>query len=146
STLISDENAATKKYVFSTYKSTDNVTFFHVNTTAYSNIDFSWGYIHYARRGNLVTVSFDLNAIANQYQYLRLADIRPGYQPYLKNKIVCACPSFSYAGESATMYSSTPSGGTVGWYGIISRGQGGYAGSVTYLTQDDYPTGDTYFG
>ena len=146
STLISAENAATKKYVSSTFKSTDNVTYYWNNTTAYHNIDFSWGYIYYARRGNLVTVSFDLNAIANQYQYLRLADIRPGYQPYLKNKIVCACPSFSYAGELVTMYSSTPSGGTVGWYGIISRGQGGYAGSVTYLTQDDYPTGDSYFG
>lgn len=146
STLISTENAATKKYVFSTFKSTDNVTYYWNNTTAYHNIDFSWGYIYYARRGNLVTVSFDLNAIANQYQYLRLADIRPGYQPYLTNKIVCACPSFSYAGESATMYSSTPRGGTVGWYGVISRGQGGYAGSVTYLTQDDYPTGDSYFG
>lgn len=145
STLISDENAVTKKYVSSTFKSTDNVTYHWNNTTPYSNIDFSWGYIYYYRRGNLVTVSFDLNAIANQYQYLRLADIRPGYQPYLKNKIICACPSFSYAGESATMYSSTPSSGTVGWYGIISRGQGGYAGSVTYLTQDDYPTGDSYF-
>lgn len=145
STLVSDENAADKKYVFSTYKSTDNVTYFYSNTTPYHNIDFSWGYIYYTRRGNLVTVNFDLYAIANQYQYLRLADIRPGYQPYLKNKIVCACPSFSYAGESATMYSSTPGGGTVGWYGVISRGQGAYAGSVTYLTQDDYPTGDTYF-
>ncbi|MFY4505534.1 phage tail spike protein [Lacticaseibacillus rhamnosus] len=145
STLVSDENAADKKYVFSTYKSTDNVTYFYSNTTPYHNIDFSSGYIYYTRRGNLVTVNFDLYAIANQYQYLRLADIRPGYQPYLKNKIVCACPSFSYAGESATMYSSTPGGGTVGWYGVISRGQGAYAGSVTYLTQDDYPTGDTYF-
>ena len=145
STLISDENAATKKYVFSTYKSTDNVTYYWSNTKAYSNIDFSSGYIYYSRRGNLVTVNFDLYAIANQYQYLRLAEIRPGYQPYLKNKIICACPSFSYAGESATMYSSTPSDGTVGWYGIISRGQGAYAGSVTYLTQDDYPTDDLYF-
>ena len=145
STLVSDENAADKKYVFSTYKSTDNVTYFWSNSKAYSNIDFSSGYIYYTRRGNLVTVNFDLYAVANQYQYLRLADIRPGYQPYLKNKIVCACPSFSYAGELATMYSSTPGGGTVGWYGVISRGQGAYAGSVTYLTQDDYPTGDTYF-
>lgn len=145
STLISDENAGNKKYVFSTFKSTDNVTYFYSNTTPYHNIDFSSGYIYYTRRGNLVTVNFDLYAVANQYQYLRLADIRPGYQPYLKNKIVCACPSFSYAGESATMYSSTPGGGTVGWYGVISRGQGAYAGSVTYLTQDDYPTGDSFF-
>lgn len=149
STLISAENAGNKKYVSSTFKSTDNVTYHWNNTTPYSNIDFSWGYIYYYRRGNLVTVSFDLNAIANQHNYLRLADIRPGYQPYLKNKIVCACPSFSYQGELATMYSSTDTTGhpsnPVGWYAIISRGQGGYAGSVTYLTQDDYPTGDSYF-
>lgn len=145
-TLISDPSAATKKYIQSEFKSTDNVTFFYVNTTALSNIDIDWAYIYYTRRGNLVTANFQIHTIANQYNFLRLADIRPGYKPYLTNKIVASCLSFSDPGQSTAMYSSTPRGGTVGWYGVISRGQGGYAGSVTYLTQDDYPTGDSYFG
>ncbi|MEN2351522.1 phage tail protein [Lacticaseibacillus paracasei] len=144
-TLISDPSAATKKYIQSEFKSTDNVTFFYVNTTALSNIDIDYAYIYYTRRGNLVTANFQIHTIANQYNFLRLADIRPGYKPYLTNKIVASCLSFSDPGQSTAMYSSTPSGGTVGWYSNISKASGSYGGSVSYLTQDDYPTGDSFF-
>ena len=145
STLISAENAATKKYIRSEFTSADNVTFFYVNTTALSNIDIDWAYIYYTRRGNLVTANFQIHTIANQYNFLRLADIRPGYKPYLTNNIVASCLSFSDSGQSTAMYSSTPSGGTVGWYSNISKASGSYGGSVSYLTQDDYPTGDSFF-
>ncbi|MDA3725716.1 phage tail protein [Lacticaseibacillus rhamnosus] len=144
-TLISDPGAATKKYIQSEFTSADNVTFFYVNTTALSNIDIDWAYIYYTRRGNLVTANFQIHTIANQYNFLRLADIRPGYKPYLTNNIVASCLSFSDPGQSTAMYSSTPSGGTVGWYSNISKASGSYGGSVSYLTQDDYPTGDSYF-
>ncbi|WLV83707.1 phage tail protein [Lacticaseibacillus zeae] len=144
-TLISDPSAATKKYIQSEFTSADNVTFFYVNTTALSNIDIDWAYIYYTRRGNLVTANFQIHTIANQYNFLRLADIRPGYKPYLTNKIVASCLSFSDPGQSTAMYSSTPSGGTVGWYSNISKASGSYGGSVSYLTQDDYPTGDSFF-
>ncbi|AKU33910.1 hypothetical protein AKG30_02450 [Lacticaseibacillus paracasei] len=146
STLISAENAATKKYIRSKFTSADNVTFFYVNTTALRNIDIDWAYIYYTRRGNLVTVNFQIHTIANQYNFLRLADIRPGYKPLLTNKIVASCLSFSDPGQSTAMYSSTPSGGTVGWYSNISKASGSYGGSVSYITQDDYPTGDSFFG
>lgn len=145
STLISDENAVTKKYVFSTFKSTDNVTFSYIDTAALSNIDIDYAYIDYTRRGNIVTVNFKMHAIANQYNYLRLTDIRPGYKPYLTESIAASCGSMSYPGELTTVYSSTPRGGTVGWYTCISKGAGEYRGSVSYLTQDDYPTGDSFF-
>lgn len=144
-TLISDPSAATKKYIQSEFKSTDNVTFFYVNTTALRNIDIDWAYIYYTRRGNLVTANFQIHTIANQYNFLRLADIRPGYKPYLTNNIVASCLSFSDPGQSTAMYSSTPKGGTVGWYSNISKASGSYGGSVSYLTQDDYPTGDSFF-
>ncbi|MFR6586106.1 MAG: phage tail protein [Lacticaseibacillus rhamnosus] len=144
-TLISDPGAATKKYIQSEFTSADNVTFFYVNTTALSNIDIDWAYIYYTRRGNLVTANFQIHTIANQYNFLRLADIRPGYKPYLTNNIVASCLSFSDSGQSTAMYSSTPSGGTVGWYSNISKASGSYGGSVSYLTQDDYPTGDSFF-
>ncbi|OAK78474.1 phage tail protein [Lacticaseibacillus rhamnosus] len=144
-TLISDPSAATKKYIQSEFTSADNVTFFYVNTTALNNIDIDWAYIYYTRRGNLVTANFQIHTIANQYNFLRLADIRPGYKPYLTNNIVASCLSFSDPGQSTAMYSSTPKGGTVGWYSNISKASGSYGGSVSYLTQDDYPTGDSYF-
>ncbi|OFP89528.1 phage tail protein, partial [Lactobacillus sp. HMSC056D05] len=142
-TLISDPSAATKKYIQSEFTSKDNVTFFHVNTTALSNIDIDWGYIYYTRRGNLVTVNFQIHTIANQYNFLWLADIRPGYKPLLTNNIVASCLSFSDPGQSTAMYSST--GRTLGWYSNISKAPGSYGGSVSYLTQDDYPTGDSFF-
>ena len=144
-TLIGDPSAATKKYIQSEFTSADNVTFFYVNTTALSNIDIDYAYIYYTRRGNLVTVNFQIHTIANQYNYLRLADIRPGYKPLLTNNIVASCLSFSDPGQSTAMYSSTPKGGTVGWYSNISKASGSYGGSVSYLTQDDYPTGDSFF-
>ena len=144
-TLISDPSAATKKYIQSEFTSKDNVTFFHVDTTPARNIDIDWAYIYYTRRGNLVTVNFQFHTIANQYNYLRLADIRPGYTPYLKDKVVANCSNFSNPSSSSAIYSSTPSGGTVGWYGALTHDFGSWGGSVSYLTLDDYPTGDTFF-
>ena len=144
-TLISDPSAATKKYIQSEFTSKDNVTFFHVDTTPAKNIDIDWAYIYYTRRGNLVTVNFQFHTIANQYNYLRLADIRPGYTPYLKDKVVANCSNFSNPSSSSAIYSSTPSGGTVGWYGALTHDFGSWGGSVSYLTLDDYPTGDTFF-
>ncbi|MGX5815894.1 phage tail protein [Lacticaseibacillus rhamnosus] len=143
STLISAENAATKKYIRSKFTSADNVTFFYVNTTALRNIDIDWAYIYYTRRGNLVTANFQIHTIANQYNFLWLADIRPGYKPYLTNKIVASCLSFSDPGQTTAIYSST--GRTLGWYSNISKASGSYGGSVSYLTMDDYPTGDSFF-
>ncbi|WP_099973781.1 phage tail protein [Lacticaseibacillus paracasei] len=140
-TLISDPSAATKKYIQSEFTSKDNVTFFHVDTTPAKNIDIDWAYIYYTRRGNLVTVNFQFHTIANQYNYLRLADIRPGYTPYLKDKIVASCSNFSNPSSSSAIYSSTPRGGTVGWYGALTHDFGSWGGSVSYLTLDDYPTG-----
>ncbi|OAU60376.1 phage tail protein [Lacticaseibacillus rhamnosus] len=143
STLISAENSATKKYIKSEFTSADNVTFFHVNTTPARNIDIDWAYIYYTRRGNLVTVNFQFHTIANQYNYLWLTDIRPGYTPYLTNKIVASCSNFSNPSSSSAIYSST--GRTLGWYGALTHDFGSYGGSVSYLTQDDYPTGDSFF-
>ncbi|KMO51238.1 hypothetical protein PZ03_12655, partial [Lacticaseibacillus rhamnosus] len=144
-TLISDPSAATKKYIQSEFTSKDNVTFFHVDTTPARNIDIDWAYIYYTRRGNMVTVSFNFHTIANQYNYLRLADIRPGYTPYLSDKIVASCSNFSNPSSSSAIYSSTPRGGTVGWYGALTHDFGSWGGSVSYLTLDDYPTGDSFF-
>lgn len=144
STLISDENAATKKYVFSTYKSTDNVTYHWNNTTAYTSADVDWCYMYYSRRNNTVTLTVNISVkTQTPYNYLRLADIRTGYKP--TNTLAGITMSDAHAGHICFLYASTPSGGTPGWYVALQTGAGGYFGSLTYMTQDDYPTGDPFF-
>lgn len=144
STLISAENAATKKYVFSTYKSTDNVTYCWNNTTAYTSADVDWCYMYYSRRNNTVTLTVNISVkTQTPYNYLRLADIRPGYKP--TNTLAGITMSDAKAGHMCFLYASTPSGGTPGWYVALQTGAGGYFGSLTYMTQDDYPTGDPFF-
>ncbi|QOP46954.1 phage tail spike protein [Lacticaseibacillus paracasei] len=140
STLISAENAATKKYVFSTFKSTDNVTYYYNNTTAYSNADIQWAYINYARRNNICTVSFDVVAKGKQ-GWLDLAQPRTGYKPYLAQATGATLFSTSYIGATCAVY--YVKGGY--WRLIPSVGSGEYRGSFSYITQDDYPTGDPFF-
>lgn len=139
-TLISDENAATKKYVFSTFKSTDNVTYYWNNTNPYSNADIQSAFIYYARRNNICTVSFDVVAKGKQ-GWLDLAQPRDGYTPYLPQATGATLFSVSYLGATCAVY--YVKGGY--WRLIPSIGSGEYRGSFSYLTQDDYPTGDPFF-
>ncbi|WP_288550056.1 phage tail protein [uncultured Lacticaseibacillus sp.] len=144
STLISDENAGNKKYVFSTYKSTDNVTYYYNNTTAYKSADVDWCYMYYSRRNNTVTLTVNISVkTQTPYNYLRLADIRNGYKP--THTLAGITMSDAKAGHMCFLYASTPSKGTPGWYVALQTGAGGYFGSLTYMTQDDYPTGDSFF-
>ena len=140
STLISDENAATKKYVFSSFKSTDNVTYYYNNTTPYSNADIERAYIYYARRNNVCTVSFDAVAKGKQ-GWLDLVQPRAGYKPYLPQATGATLFSTSYIGATCAVY--YVAGGY--WRLIPSIGSGGYRGSFSYITQDEYPTGDPFF-
>ncbi|RND64838.1 hypothetical protein FAM18124_01289 [Lacticaseibacillus paracasei] len=140
STLISSENADAKKYVFSTFKSTDNVTYYWSTTTPYSNADIAWAYINYARRNNICTVSFDVLAKGKQ-GWLDLAQPRAGYKPYLAKSTGAVLFSTSYSGATCAVY--YVAGGY--WRLIPSVGSGEYRGSFSYLTQDEYPTGDTFF-
>ncbi|QOP49071.1 phage tail spike protein [Lacticaseibacillus paracasei] len=140
STLISAENAATKKYVFSSFKSTDNVTYYYNNTTPYSNADIQRAYIYYARRNNICTVSFDVVAQGKQ-GWLDLVQPRDGYKPYLAQATGATLFSTSYTGATCAVY--YVAGGY--WRLIPSVGSGGYRGSFSYITQDDYPTGDPFF-
>lgn len=140
STLISAENVATKKYVFSSFKSTDNVTYYYNNTTPYSNADIQRAYIYYARRNNICTVSFDVVAQGKQ-GWLDLVQPRDGYKPYLAQATGATLFSTSYTGATCAVY--YVAGGY--WRLIPSVGSGGYRGSFSYITQDDYPTGDPFF-
>ena len=138
-TLISDPSAATKKYIQSEYKSTDNVTFFYVNSPAITTANMSYAYIYYMRRGNIVTVQFVLG-ISQQKPWVVLADVRPGYKPYAESGVGCYVSNTNYVGQACQIYVSKGQ-----WVTMPTGPTGECRGSVSYLTQDDYPTGDSYF-
>lgn len=138
-TLISDPSAATKKYIQSEYKSTDNVTFFNVNSPAITTANMSYAYIYYMRRGNIVTVQFVLG-ISQQKPWVVLADVRPGYKPYAESGVGCYISNTNYVGQACQIYISKGQ-----WVTMPTGPTGECRGSVSYLTQDDYPTGDSYF-
>ncbi|EPC57646.1 phage-related tail-host interaction protein, partial [Lacticaseibacillus paracasei subsp. paracasei Lpp14] len=138
-TLISDPSAATKKYIQSEYKSTDNVTFFYVNSPAITTANMSYAYIYYMRRGNIVTVQFVLG-ISQQKPWVVLADVRPGYKPYAESGVGCYISNTNYVGQACQIYISKGQ-----WVTMPTGPTGECRGSVSYLTQDDYPTGDSYF-
>ncbi|RND87532.1 hypothetical protein FAM18172_00819 [Lacticaseibacillus paracasei] len=138
-TLISDPSAATKKYIQSEYKSTDNVTFFYVNSPAITTANMSYAYIYYMRRGNIVTVQFVLG-ISQQKPWVVLADVRPGYKPYAESGVGCYISNTNYVGQACQIYISKGQ-----WVTMPTSPSGECRGSVSYLTQDDYPTGDSYF-
>lgn len=138
-TLISDPSAATKKYIQSEYKSTDNVTFFYVNSTAITTANMSYAYIYYMRRGNIVTVQFVLG-ISQQKPWIVLGDIRPGYKPYAESGVGCYVSNTNYVGQACQIYISKGQ-----WVTMPTSPSGECRGSVSYLTQDAYPTGDSYF-
>lgn len=138
-TLISDPSAATKKYIQSEYKSTDNVTFFYVNPTAITTANMSYAYIYYMRRGNIVTAQFVLG-ISQQKPWVVLADVRPGYKPYAESGVGCYISNTNYVGQACQIYISKGQ-----WVTMPTGPTGECRGSVSYLTQDDYPTGDSYF-
>ncbi|EPC36295.1 Tail-host specificity protein [Lacticaseibacillus paracasei subsp. paracasei Lpp120] len=138
-TLISDPSAATKKYIQSEYKSTDNVTFFNVNSPAITTANMSYAYIYYMRRGNIVTVQFVLG-ISQQKPWVVLADVRPGYKPYAESGVGCYISNTNYVGQACQIYISKGQ-----WVTMPTGPTGECRGSVSYLTQDDYPTSDSYF-
>lgn len=138
-TLISDPSAATKKYIQSEYKSTDNVTFFYVNSPAITTANMSYAYIYYMRRGNIVTVQFVLG-ISQQKPWVVLADVRPGYKPYAESGVGCYVSNTNYVGQACQIYFSKNQ-----WVTMPTGPTGECRGSVSYLTQDDYPTNDSYF-
>lgn len=138
-TLISDPSAATKKYIQSEYKSTDNVSFFYVNSPAITTANMSYAYIYYMRRNNIVTVQFVLG-ISQQKPWVVLADVRPGYKPYAESGVGCYISNTNYVGQACQIYVSKGQ-----WVTMPTSPSGECRGSVSYLTQDDYPTGDSYF-
>ncbi|ACO37043.1 putative tail fibre protein [Lactobacillus phage Lb338-1] len=138
--LVNDVAAINKKYISSSFRATDNVTYYWNNTTAYTDADVAWGYIYYARRGNLCTAAFDILAKGAQ-GWLDLAQPRPGYKPYLAQATGGTLASVSYPSDKCAVY--YVAGGY--WRLIPSAGRGEYRGSVSYITQDDYPTGDPFF-
>ncbi|MEN2663094.1 phage tail spike protein [Lacticaseibacillus rhamnosus] len=125
------------KYITSSFTALDAVTFY-VNEGPYSNPDVAEGTIDYARTGNLVTVTFSVHS-QGSVGYRLLANIRPGYSPYYKDRFGYSLRGTSYH-TNCDVYIQAG-----GWYLIPMDSHDWYRGTVTYITRDNYPTGDAHF-
>ncbi|OAU09390.1 hypothetical protein PY66_14405, partial [Lacticaseibacillus rhamnosus] len=125
------------KYITSSFTALDAVTFY-ANEGPYSNPDVAEGTIDYARTGNLVTVTFSVHAQGST-GYKLLANIRPGYSPYYKDRFGYSMRGTSYH-SNCDVYIQAG-----GWYLIPQDSRDWYRGTVSYITRDNYPTGDAHF-
>ncbi|VTZ97583.1 hypothetical protein LRHP344_03147 [Lacticaseibacillus rhamnosus] len=69
--------------------------------------------------------------------WVKIANIRPGYSPFNNDDAARLIGSMSYTGAACELYVSAG-----GIYIIPWRGQGAYAGSLSFITRDAYPIND----
>lgn len=90
----------------------------------------------YSRQGPNVTIGISFE-MKDGNGWVRIADIRSGYKPFNNDDAARLLGSMSYTGAACQLYASAG-----GFYIIPWRGQGSYAGSVSFVTRDDYPIDD----
>ncbi|EKQ10992.1 phage tail assembly [Lacticaseibacillus casei A2-362] len=123
------------KYITSTFNAHDAVDYYHKDSGLETN-DVSGLNISYSRKGNSVTIGIAFQMKTGN-GWVKIADIRPGYSPFNSDDAARLLGSMSYTGAACELYVSAG-----GIYIIPWRGQGGYAGSLNFITHDAYPTND----
>ncbi|EPC50566.1 phage-related tail-host interaction protein [Lacticaseibacillus paracasei subsp. paracasei CNCM I-4270] len=123
------------KYITSTFTANDAVDYYHKDSGMETN-DVSGLNISYSRKGNSVTIGIAFQMKTGN-GWVKIADIRPGYSPFNSDDAARLLGSMSYTGAACELYVSAG-----GIYIIPWRGQGGYAGSLNFITHDAYPTND----
>ncbi|AGT63643.1 host specificity protein [Lacticaseibacillus paracasei subsp. paracasei 8700:2] len=123
------------KYITSTFTANDAVDYYHKDSGMETN-DVSGLNISYSRKGNSVTIGIAFQMKTGN-GWVKIADIRPGYSPFNSDDAARLLGSMSYTGAACELYVSAG-----GIYIIPWRGQGGYAGSLNFITHDAYPTDD----
>ncbi|WP_125604244.1 phage tail spike protein, partial [Lapidilactobacillus bayanensis] len=105
-----------------------------INDTA----NFKNAVVRYSRKGTQVNVGFSFMLLSDT-GWVGLSAIPKGYTPASLASVGITCPSLSYSGYSCVVY---PNGD--GWRLIpsVGQGKGGFQGSVSYVTYDDYPYND----
>ncbi|WP_445624072.1 phage tail protein [Lacticaseibacillus paracasei] len=123
------------KYITSTFTANDAVDYYHKDSGMETN-DVKNLNISYSRKGNSVTIGIAFQMKTGN-GWVKIADIRPGYSPFNSDDAARLLGSMSYTGAACELYVSAG-----GIYIIPWRGQGGYAGSLGFITRDAYPTND----
>ena len=123
------------KYITSTFNAHDAVDYYHKDSGLETN-DVKKLNISYSRKGPNVTIGIAFQMKTGN-GWVKIADIRPGYSPFNSDDAARLLGSMSYTGAACELYVSAG-----GIYIIPWRGQGGYAGSLSFITHDAYPTND----
>ncbi|RNE29933.1 phage tail protein [Lacticaseibacillus paracasei] len=123
------------KYITSTFNAHDAVDYYHKDSGLETN-DVKNLNISYSRKGPNVTIGIAFGMKTGN-GWVKIANIRPGYSPFNSDDAARLFGSMSYTGAACELYVSAG-----GIYIIPWRGQGDYAGSLSFITHDAYPTND----
>ncbi|ONG03064.1 phage tail protein [Lacticaseibacillus rhamnosus] len=123
------------KYITSTFNAHDAVDYYHKDSGLETN-DVKKLNISYSRKGPNVTIGIAFEMKTGN-GWVKIANIRPGYSPFNNDDAARLIGSMSYTGAACELYVSAG-----GIYIIPWRGQGAYAGSLSFITHDAYPTND----
>ncbi|RND89333.1 Collagen triple helix repeat (20 copies) [Lacticaseibacillus paracasei] len=123
------------KYITSTFNAHDAVDYYHKDSGLETN-DVKNLNISYSRKGPNVTIGIAFEMKTGN-GWVKIANIRPGYSPFNNDDAARLLGSMSYTGAACELYVSAG-----GIYIIPWRGQGGYAGSLSFITRDAYPIND----
>lgn len=119
----------------STFTAADSVFYQHIDSGLETN-DVRSMKIGYSRKGPNVTIGIAFEMKTGN-GWVKIANIRPGYSPFNNDDAARLLGSMSYTGAACQLYVSAG-----GIYIIPWRGQGGYAGSLGFITRDAYPIND----
>ena len=119
----------------STFTAADSVFYQHIDSGLETN-DVRSMKIGYSRKGPNVTIGIAFE-MKTSNGWVKIANIRPGYSPFNNDDAARLIGSMSYTGAACELYVSAG-----GIYIIPWRGQGAYAGSLSFMTRDAYPIND----
>lgn len=119
----------------STFTAADSVFYQHIDSGLETN-DVRSMKIGYSRKGPNVTIEIAFE-MKTSNGWVKIANIRPGYSPFNNDDAARLIGSMSYTGAACELYVSAG-----GIYIIPWRGQGAYAGSLSFITRDAYPIND----
>ena len=119
----------------STFTAADSVFYQHIDSGLETN-DVKSLKIGYSRKGPNVTIGIAFEMKTGN-GWVKIANIRPGYSPFNNDDAARLLGSMSYTGAACELYVSAG-----GIYIIPWRSQGGYAGSLSFITRDAYPIND----
>lgn len=119
----------------STFTAADSVFYQHIDSGLETN-DVRSMKIGYSRKGPNVTIGIAFE-MKTSNGWVKIANIRPGYSPFNNDDAARLIGSMSHTGAACELYVSAG-----GIYIIPWRGQGAYAGSLSFITRDAYPIND----